>query len=168
MNVVADPAVRGGRGRRVPELREAVLASTGLAPQIEVVERRGARRPRPSSCPWARCAAMAEPRKKKVAAALSYPGHGAPKVVAAGKGHVAERILELAREAGVPTREDSALAQALAELELGRRCRRCSTRRLPRRSCGRSGSTAASVADRPSTGLARRPNTRPLSSPQRR
>jgi flagellar biosynthesis protein len=61
---------------------------------------------------------MAEPRKQ-VAAALSYPGHGAPKVVAAGKGLVAERILELAREAGVPTREDSALAQALAELELG-------------------------------------------------
>ena len=63
---------------------------------------------------------MAEPRRK-VAAALSYPGHGAPKVVAAGKGHVAGRILELAREAGVPTREDSALAQALAELELDTR-----------------------------------------------
>jgi flagellar biosynthesis protein len=61
---------------------------------------------------------MPEPRRK-VAAALSYPGHGAPKVVAAGKGLLAERILELAREAGVPTREDSALAQALAELELG-------------------------------------------------
>jgi len=50
---------------------------------------------------------------------LSYPGHGAPKVVAAGKGVLAERILELAKESGVPTREDSALAQALAELELG-------------------------------------------------
>ena len=62
---------------------------------------------------------MPEPRKRKVAAALGYPGHGAPKVVAAGKGLVAERILELAREAGVPAREDSALAQALAELELG-------------------------------------------------
>jgi flagellar biosynthesis protein len=60
---------------------------------------------------------MAE--RRKVAAALTYPGHGAPKVVAAGKGLVAERILELARENGVPTREDSALAQALAELELG-------------------------------------------------
>jgi flagellar biosynthesis protein len=61
---------------------------------------------------------MAEPPRKKVAAALSYPGHGAPKVVAAGTGLVAERILELAREAGVPTREEPALAQALAELEL--------------------------------------------------
>jgi flagellar biosynthesis protein len=62
---------------------------------------------------------LPEPPPRKVAAALAYPGHGAPKVVAAGKGPVAERILELAREAGVPTREDSALAQALAELELG-------------------------------------------------
>jgi flagellar biosynthesis protein len=61
---------------------------------------------------------LPEPQRK-VAAALSYPGHGAPKVVAAGKGLLAERILELAREAGVPTREDGALAQALAELELG-------------------------------------------------
>jgi flagellar biosynthesis protein len=58
-------------------------------------------------------------QQRKVAAALSYPGHGAPKVVAAGKGLLAERILELAREAGVPTREDGALAQALAELDLG-------------------------------------------------
>jgi flagellar biosynthesis protein len=62
---------------------------------------------------------LREPPRRKVAAALGYPGHGAPKVVAAGKGRVADRILELARDAGVPTREDSALAQALAELELG-------------------------------------------------
>ena len=61
---------------------------------------------------------MPERPQRKVAAALSYPGRGAPKVVAAGKGRVAERILELARDAGVPAREDSALAQALAELEL--------------------------------------------------
>lgn len=58
-------------------------------------------------------------RKRKVAAALSYPGHGAPRVVAAGRDKVAERILELAKEAGVPLRHDAALAQALAELELG-------------------------------------------------
>ena len=59
------------------------------------------------------------PDSRPVAAALSYPGAGAPKVVAAGKGLTAERILELARQAGVPVREDGALAQALAELELG-------------------------------------------------
>ena len=58
-------------------------------------------------------------RRRRSRPRCRYPGHGAPKVVAAGKGLVAERILELAREAGVPTREDSALAQALGELELG-------------------------------------------------
>jgi flagellar biosynthesis protein len=62
---------------------------------------------------------LPEPPPRRLAAALSYPGHGAPKVVAAGKGLTADRILELAREAGVPVREDGALAAALAELELG-------------------------------------------------
>jgi flagellar biosynthesis protein len=43
----------------------------------------------------------------------------APRVVAAGAGLVAERIVALARESGVPVREDPALVQALAVLELG-------------------------------------------------
>ncbi|MBX5469986.1 MAG: EscU/YscU/HrcU family type III secretion system export apparatus switch protein [Thermoleophilaceae bacterium] len=43
----------------------------------------------------------------------------APKVVASGRGHLAERILELARAHGVPIREDPALAEALAALDLG-------------------------------------------------
>lgn len=38
--------------------------------------------------------------------------------MAAGAGHVADRILALAREAGVPVREDSALADALARLQV--------------------------------------------------
>jgi flagellar biosynthesis protein len=60
---------------------------------------------------------MATPRK--TAAALHYPGEGAPRVVASGRGHLAERIEAAAREAGVPVREDQALADALAGLELG-------------------------------------------------
>jgi flagellar biosynthesis protein len=52
------------------------------------------------------------------AAALRYDGAGAPKVVAAGAGHVAERILATAREHGVAVREDAALAEALARLRL--------------------------------------------------
>lgn len=59
---------------------------------------------------------MSERRRK--ASALSYEGQGAPRVVASGKGLVAERILEAAREAGVPIREDRALAEALSGLEL--------------------------------------------------
>jgi flagellar biosynthesis protein len=62
---------------------------------------------------------MPTPRKKR-AAALRYEGTGAPKVVAAGRGLIAENILAAAKEAGVPVREDAALAEALAGLELGR------------------------------------------------
>jgi flagellar biosynthesis protein len=52
--------------------------------------------------------------------ALSYQeGEHAPRVTATGSGLVAERILAAAREAGVPVREDPALARALAALELG-------------------------------------------------
>jgi flagellar biosynthesis protein len=54
------------------------------------------------------------------AAALKYErgDDGAPKVIAAGAGLIAERIVEIAREQGVPVREDPALAEALARLEL--------------------------------------------------
>jgi flagellar biosynthesis protein len=62
---------------------------------------------------------MPEAPKPKRAAALRYEGKGAPKVVATGRALVAERILEEARKAGVPVREDAAPAEALAGLELG-------------------------------------------------
>ena len=62
---------------------------------------------------------MPEPPRRR-ATALRYRGEGAPEVVATGRGLVAERILEAAEQAGVPVREDPALAEALASLELGR------------------------------------------------
>jgi flagellar biosynthesis protein len=52
------------------------------------------------------------------AAALRYEGVGAPRVVAAGAGEVAQRILDAARGAGVPVREDAGLADALSRLAL--------------------------------------------------
>jgi flagellar biosynthesis protein len=52
------------------------------------------------------------------AAALRYDGSGAPRVVAAGSGEIARRILELGQEHGVAMREDAALADALARLQL--------------------------------------------------
>jgi flagellar biosynthesis protein len=62
---------------------------------------------------------MSAPERKR-ATALNYGGgHPAPKVVAAGQGVIAERILEIAAAAGVPIREDAALVNALASLELG-------------------------------------------------
>jgi flagellar biosynthesis protein len=54
------------------------------------------------------------------ATALSYEaGETAPRVVATGRGYIAERIIAAAREAGVPVKSDPALANALSALDLG-------------------------------------------------
>jgi len=57
---------------------------------------------------------------RRRAAALRYESGSTPRVTAAGRGLIAEKILEEAKKAGVPIREDKALAEALAGLELGR------------------------------------------------
>ncbi|MBO0344713.1 EscU/YscU/HrcU family type III secretion system export apparatus switch protein [Roseibium limicola] len=61
-----------------------------------------------------------EPKKTadKLAIALSYDKQSAPIVTAKGRGHVAERIEDLAREAGVPIEEDPIMAQALQQIEI--------------------------------------------------
>ena len=61
---------------------------------------------------------MPTPEKPRRASALRYEGSGAPRVTASGQGLIADRILEVAREAWIPIREDPALAEALASLEL--------------------------------------------------
>ena len=55
------------------------------------------------------------------AAALHYDPvrDAAPRLVARGDGHIAERILELARAHGIPVHEDRALVEVLARLEIG-------------------------------------------------
>jgi flagellar biosynthesis protein len=62
---------------------------------------------------------MPTPEKPRRATALRYEGTGAPKVTASGQGYIADRILEVARENGIPIREDPALSRALEALELG-------------------------------------------------
>ena len=57
-------------------------------------------------------------QNKKQAVALKYEGRGAPRVVAKGERFVAEQIIKLAREAGVPIMEDPALVQLLSQVEL--------------------------------------------------
>jgi flagellar biosynthesis protein len=54
------------------------------------------------------------------AAALRYerPTDRAPRVVARGEGHLAERILAAAREHGIPIHEDRALVQVLSKLDI--------------------------------------------------
>jgi flagellar biosynthesis protein len=63
---------------------------------------------------------MSEPERPKRATALRYDrqGGGAPRVVATGAGAIAERIVEIAAEQGIPVREEPALVEALSRLEL--------------------------------------------------
>lgn len=58
--------------------------------------------------------------ENKTAVALAYePGDVAPKILATGKGHMANQIIEKAKENKVPLYEDSKLAKTLAKLEIG-------------------------------------------------
>jgi flagellar biosynthesis protein len=63
---------------------------------------------------------MSEPERPKRATALRYDREagGAPRVVATGAGMIAERIVAIAAEQGIPVREEPALAEALSRLEL--------------------------------------------------
>lgn len=59
-------------------------------------------------------------RPNKRAVALQYgPDDAAPVVVASGMGYLAERIVEVAQESGVPVYEDDSLATILSQLNLG-------------------------------------------------
>lgn len=53
------------------------------------------------------------------AIALKYDGENAPTVTASGEGDLAEEIIRIAREHGIPLREDSIMAALLSELDLG-------------------------------------------------
>lgn len=58
--------------------------------------------------------------RPKQAVALSYdPDEAAPRVLASGRGKLAERIIEKAREADVPVHQDGKLADTLSRLEIG-------------------------------------------------
>lgn len=56
----------------------------------------------------------------KTAVAIAYePGEAAPKILATGKGKVAEKIIETAKENKVPTYKDNKLASTLSKLQIG-------------------------------------------------
>lgn len=58
--------------------------------------------------------------KIKQAIALEYdPNDEAPRVIASGKGALAERIIEKAKESDVPVHRDDKLAETLSRLEIG-------------------------------------------------
>ena len=50
---------------------------------------------------------------------LFRSGDAAPKILAAGKGEVAERIIEKAKENDVPFYQDNKLAETLSKLQIG-------------------------------------------------
>ncbi|MDR0248123.1 MAG: EscU/YscU/HrcU family type III secretion system export apparatus switch protein [Oscillospiraceae bacterium] len=59
-------------------------------------------------------------KKKREAAALEYDASkGAPKIIAQGKGLVAEQIIGKAKEHNIPVYEDPELAHALNLLRIG-------------------------------------------------
>lgn len=61
-----------------------------------------------------------EEEKEKTAVAIAYnPGERAPKILATGKGYVAEKIIEKAKEENVPFYKDNKLAETLSKLEIG-------------------------------------------------
>lgn len=61
-----------------------------------------------------------ENKKVKTAVALAYePGDVAPKILATGKGELAERIIEKGKEENVPFYQDNKLANTLSKLQIG-------------------------------------------------
>ena len=58
--------------------------------------------------------------KPKQAVALEYdPRDIAPRILAIGKGQVAERIIETAKKEDIPIHRDEKLAKTLSRLEIG-------------------------------------------------
>lgn len=65
---------------------------------------------------------MADKNDKKVkqAVALEYdPADNAPRVIAMGRGALADKIIEQAKQADVPVHRDDKLAETLSKLQIG-------------------------------------------------
>jgi len=58
--------------------------------------------------------------RNKTAVALSYhPEEPAPRIIASGKGYLADKIIRKASEYNIPLHKDDQLAQTLSRLEIG-------------------------------------------------
>jgi flagellar biosynthesis protein len=57
--------------------------------------------------------------ESKKAVAIKYEStDNAPKVVAKGRGYIADKIIQLAKQHGVPLKEDEALVEILSKLDI--------------------------------------------------
>ena len=61
---------------------------------------------------------MSKPKASTLAVALKYESPNAPRVVAVGRGELGQRIIDTAREHGVPLETNAPLAEALSTVEL--------------------------------------------------
>ena len=61
---------------------------------------------------------MTTPEKTPLAVALKYEAPDAPRVVAVGRGELGQKIIDTAREHGVPLETNAPLAEALSTIEL--------------------------------------------------
>jgi flagellar biosynthesis protein len=63
----------------------------------------------------------AEKQSVKMAAAIKYDPlkSNAPSVTASGRGTIADKIIELAQEKGIPIKNDPDLVQVLSKLKVG-------------------------------------------------
>ena len=63
---------------------------------------------------------MQQENRKKTAVALEYEkGDTAPKVIASGRGYIADKIIRTAEENEVPVHKDEKLAKSLSLLDVG-------------------------------------------------
>lgn len=62
--------------------------------------------------------ANARPRAKAVALKYMPEEQAAPTVAAKGQGRIADKIVEKAREHGIPVQEDASLVEVLSKLDL--------------------------------------------------
>jgi flagellar biosynthetic protein FlhB len=102
------------------EIRQEFRESEGdplIKGKIKSLQRDAARRRMMEAVPRA---TVVITNPTHIAVALEYRKNetSAPKVVAKGKGYVAERIKELARKHGIPIVEDKPLARALVKIKL--------------------------------------------------
>lgn len=59
-------------------------------------------------------------KKNKTAIALTYnPDESAPRIIATGKGYLADKILKVADEIRIPIHKDAQLTDTLSKLDIG-------------------------------------------------
>jgi flagellar biosynthesis protein len=62
---------------------------------------------------------MKEKNQQRLAIALEYDGKNAPLVTAKGAGDLADKIMSLAHQHGIPLHEDRELIDILAQINMG-------------------------------------------------